>query len=603
MPTPRSFDSLPPEILRMVCALLSPCDRAHCVRLNKRLHANATPFLWEWLRIKTPKHLRHFRTKNAQQAFSRNAAFVRRLDITRETFSFFLPQKKALPARLARSSWNWSRQASWVEYLPAACTNLRELHLGPGSGQTGIISYARFRDMFTQDEEDAIIDLLQQNPTLTSLVIGHVDMRIKPLLQITTQELSNLEYLKVKPYITPWTAKAMLEALPETIKYVSLQVNIVDGSDKSLDKFQQEAAKAFPPRNTHPAMESLEIDWMWRQPPGEDDDTSKIEIVGKREEKTLLRFLESCSQRPLKFSVGYTTACFCNERLRRALDRLGAECVEVDLSHLSSTTVYTDSDFADILQSGSRWVDIDLFERDVAGPHTAAAILERCEYLQRLDIASCPKISSKDICAILGTCETLESLIAIDWSVPEPARHPRIEGADLVEVKWACATSLKWWACMITVPRPATNNSEEHVFTNNGSINDNNDVIESHKIQRQVYRKLGELTRLQALCLGRLDDGKHRAKKSWVQRQSLEMSLESGLDELKCLRELEVLDVSYLDHRIDLREVKWMEENWPRVETVTALFRTCSLPVPEARTWVKSHHPEWISPGEERDGL
>ncbi|KAF8917767.1 hypothetical protein BGZ52_013080, partial [Haplosporangium bisporale] len=199
MPTPRSFDSLPPEILRMVCALLSPCDRAHCVRLNKRLHANATPFLWEWLRINTPKHLRHFRTKNAQQAFSRNAAFVRRLDITRETFSFFLPQKRALPARLARSSWDWSRQASWVEYLPAACTNLRELHLGPGSGQTGIISYARFRDMFTHDEEDAIIHLLQQNPTLTSLVIDHVDMRIKPLLQITTQELSNLEYLKVKP--------------------------------------------------------------------------------------------------------------------------------------------------------------------------------------------------------------------------------------------------------------------------------------------------------------------------------------------------------------------------------------------------------------------
>ncbi|KFH62022.1 hypothetical protein MVEG_12176 [Podila verticillata NRRL 6337] len=401
--------------------------------------------------------------------------------------------------------------------------------------------------MFTQDEEDAILDLLQQNPTLTSHLAGD------------------------------WPCRHAHQALAadHDPRAPESRVNIVDASDNDLGKFQQEAAKAFPPRNTHPAMESLEIDWMWRHPPGEDDNTSKIEIV----------------------------ACFCNERLRGALDRLGAECVEVDLSHLSSTTVYTDSDFADILQSGSRWVDIDLFERDVAGPHTAAAILERCEYLQRLDIASCPKISSKDICAILGTCETLESLIAIDWSVPEPVRYPRIEGADPVEVKWACATSLKWWACMITVPRPATNNSEEHVFTNNGSINDNNDVIESHKIQRQVYRKLGELTRLQALCLGRLDDGKHRAKKSWVQRQSLEMSLESGLDELKCLRELEVLDVSYLDHRIDLREVKWMEENWPRVETVTALFRTCSLLVPEARTWVKSHHPEWISPGEERDGL
>lgn len=153
-----------------------------------------------------------------------------------------------------------------------------------------------------------------------------------------------------------------------------------------------------------------------------------------------------------------------------------------------------------------------------------AAILDRGEYLQFLELSDCSNLSSKDLCAILSKCRSLQRFVTIDVQDPNPTTDPGILAADLIELNWATKSLLEW-SCTIEVPR-------------------------SKEIQRQVYRKLAEQTELQELRLSRFPEG---FMDEW-QRQfyCLEMSLESGLEELVPLRELEMLDESYMEHLISI---------------------------------------------------
>ncbi|KAG0036944.1 hypothetical protein BGZ82_003427 [Podila clonocystis] len=226
MPTSRSFVSLPPEILRMIFLAVDPPDRTRCCRLNKYLNSVAAPLLWQWVKPNSLKQIRRLCTRDAQRAFTRNTAHVRHLYLTREAFSLFLPRKKTSTTCLdcsssSSSSSAWSRQKTPSDlYLPGVFTNLRYLTLGPGLGQDDIIDYYRSRYTFTQEEEDALVAFLRQNTTLTNVAINQDDMHIDALLRITTQEelLSNLTRLRVGPYLTTWTAKVLLEGLPESIR-------------------------------------------------------------------------------------------------------------------------------------------------------------------------------------------------------------------------------------------------------------------------------------------------------------------------------------------------------------------------------------------------
>lgn len=591
MDTPPSpFTSLPPEILHLIFTLLDPPDLANCARLSSSLHKLAEPCLWRTVKVETVGQLACFRTDDAQKALTRNAHHIRHLYVTKNLFSIFLPKMAAqtpllLPSGSSSSSTSPQTQTLKyrLRYFDPICTRLKQLHLGTIDGDAPHKHRSRYT--FSREEEFGIITLILQNSALTSLKIEGVDVSIHSLLYMT-KELPNLQNLEVMSHVSPWAAKLMLERLPECIKTVTLLVNLDDQRDDSILKEDYDENL---PLTSHPFMESLVVPWMVNRASVADVDP--YTYVGEREENVLLRFLDSCSN-PLNKFGGYTTAIFCNPRLRTALDRLGAHCMQIDLSLLSDNAIWTDQDFANFIMLGTHWVDIDLDGRDEVGPLTVAALLVRCDQLRHLSIAACPGISSADICTILGRCGNLESLIAIDWDLPGPTRHPHVLGTDMIEFEWACRASLKWWSCIITVPRPDDNDKEEHGSTNS-------DMIESRRIQRLVYRKLAELTGLRALRLGHVDDGSEDVNDSWYQSQCLEMTLESGLDELAGLKEMEKLDVSYTKHRIGIRELEWMAERWPNLRVVSGLFRTCIDPVPGAREWVKLHHAEWIAESDE----
>ncbi|KAF8954578.1 hypothetical protein BGZ52_000598, partial [Haplosporangium bisporale] len=106
----------------------------------------------------------------------------------------------------------------------------------------------------------------------------------------------------------------------------------------------------------------------------------------------------------------------------------------------------------------------------------------------------------------------------------------------------------------IKVPRPRKDVPLEFVeeSLNNLSVTDCNDI------QRSVYRQIALQTNLHRPILGYFDD-ETEASFQWY---SLELTLQSGLDELACIKDLEELTVGLMNHRIGIPELKWMKAHW-----------------------------------------
>jgi hypothetical protein len=110
---------------------------------------------------------------------------------------------------------------------------------------------------------------------------------------------------------------------------------------------------------------------------------------------------------------------------------------------------------------------------------------------------------------------------------------------------------------------------------------------QSRDIQQRVLDRLASLTRLRTVDLGfeyrDLDIffghgslGREKAAQEDYDYGSpftdtLELSLDSGLDRLKALTELEVFGFESLDHRIGRVELAWMASHWPRLRVLRGI--------------------------------
>lgn len=548
----------------MVFFYLTPLELTVCARVSKSLHILTTPYVWHDLRITNFKNLDRFLKKPAQQALIKNAQQIRELDLpTVDDYRAFLPRRKPPPSSLTQP---WE-PTSLTEYHPALCTNIQKMWLP----RQRLFIVVNADDVITPELGDAFVALLQQNQSLTSFFIL-TDMSQIQLLRLTTQGPLNLRELKVHMSIGAVTAKVLLEDLPESIENVTLGLVSDDRDGKETHMRTNELARQ--PRRSHPALETLVIDWASGTP---------------YEEYVLLAFLHTCSTK-LKHFGRKLPRYLRTESVRAALEQLKCAPRSLDFYFLPLSMSLTDEDIAATLRLGNRWEEISLQDCRQAGPLTVATLLDRCEHVRDLNVVSRDCFSSKDLCAVLGKAAKLQRLIAIESQ--EENWNPVILGEDLIMTDWA-SLSLVEWTCMIKVPR--------YYNGNNGPEDEdrdiNNEVVRSRNIQRQIYRKLALQTGLRELQLGLHVDffGGTGPDETWRQEQCLEMNLTSGLDELACLKELEILNVDYMKHQIGIPELEWMAKNWPRLTRIKGLFKTCLAPMPGAQQWVYDNKPSWIT--------
>ncbi|KAF9098282.1 hypothetical protein BGX23_006515 [Mortierella sp. AD031] len=263
--------------------------------------------------------------------------------------------------------------------------------------------------------------------------------------------------------------------------------------------------------------------------------------------------------------------------LQRCCPRLDELCLSGELG--------TDEDLARMISvSTTGWVTLAIpsrvpysfhqsssfgvpaIQQSVFGPLSTAALLQHTSTIENLFLEHCAGFASKNIQRFLcsatrlrrfsilssGTNKTMDAKLSV-WDLV-------VRGAE----EWACR-SLETFHCLITnVPRPDVpfrlfavpdpENEEQHQL----------DLEESYKVQRKVYSRLAQLTRLRELVLGNTEstsflDGSPKY---------LSMSLESGLDLLAGLKELQIVDC---DKGVtcfwNLPEQEWVQDHWPKYDT------------------------------------
>ncbi|KAG0031140.1 hypothetical protein BGZ81_001692 [Podila clonocystis] len=567
--------SVPAEIVELILNNLDLPSLAACVRIDKAWSELSTPHLWRTLNIDNGERLERFMTEATLTALTRNARYIQELTLKyMNIYTIFAPAVDGSGSTHAATS-----------VVASQCTNLRRLdlllHEDPKRKPDGEWEYDdpwEFLDKpFDSVLDKAVVSLIRRNPALTVLVIEKLTC-FKTLLPLVVHDLSNLEELHCSMDCTTdeRLAKVLLEHLPERIRSVHICVSTPDiaSQDSTADGLPAELQIQEP--RQHHALEVLVVAGNFN---------------AAEEYLFLLPFLDTC-RKPMTFRI-FGNKWVEEPRIKEAFSRLGFFLENLEPSDLQHGYASSDAEIAEYIHFSNHWKAIHLPDCRSAGRLTAAAILDNCDRLESINLACCSLVSSSEIQLILGKATLLETFVALNYHSRDDANDPFISAADFIALEWGSRSLVKF-NCKIEVPRSTYDAVEEQ----EGSSRALDAIAASRAIQRQVYQRLAEQKSLKVLQLGHHPSQIQILNERWFQRHCLEMTLDSGLDELFSLWELAMLNVCAMAHQIGVLELEWMNRNWPDLDRLCGMFVNCVDPVPGAREWIRHTSPDWVHSSE-----
>ncbi|KAF9904573.1 hypothetical protein EC991_002562 [Linnemannia zychae] len=232
-----------------------------------------------------------------------------------------------------------------------------------------------------------------------------------------------------------------------------------------------------------------------------------------------------------------------------------------------------DEAIAKVIDSSSAGLKRFVFTRQLDfglefGPRSTLALFRNTATLEFVRMEGAAFFGSKNIQRLLCSAPKLKelNLLRPAWSGCKDDGH--IEALDMVESEWVC-TNLEVFECEIGgIPHPR---STFLSLSDPGYESTMKDIRERNlDLHRKVYSQLGRLTKLRELKLG----------SSWSDvydthgfrytrlKDCLEMTLDSGLDLLRPLKELERMGLDEMDVYIGRKELAWMKEHWPKLKSI-----------------------------------
>ncbi|KAF9345650.1 hypothetical protein BGX26_002905 [Mortierella sp. AD094] len=286
-------------------------------------------------------------------------------------------------------------------------------------------------------------------------------------------------------------------------------------------------------------------------------------------------------------------------------DALSKRCLSIQELGLSCSETISDENFASLIKaSTSGWRKLNIQGYEAFGSLSSAVLVQHAYTLRSLDAVYCGGFVSRDIQTLLSNSPHLRRFWTLTEGETISPSDAELNAADIGQSEWVC-TSLEIFGVVINgIPRPdITIYQDGTPFIGRAPVMT---LEQGRALQSTVHRHLGSLTALKELHLGHDDRDwgnesrfEFNAQERMIyqdvnyQYECLEMTLETGLGLLSELKQLEVLDVTRMSHRIGVAEVQWMSENWPRLRMVSGLLYE-GEPVPECVTWLHENRPDIV---------
>ncbi|KAG0078210.1 hypothetical protein BGZ93_005555 [Podila epicladia] len=229
-----------------------------------------------------------------------------------------------------------------------------------------------------------------------------------------------------------------------------------------------------------------------------------------------------------------------------------------------------------IIESGTKgWKAIHCGSIARFGLHCAQSLCDQAATLEEL---TATRVEGPiGIVAILKFSPKLRTCKIIDESVSGRGLAPKIPATDFID--WGAWHHKSWtiqpWACKDTLETLAIN------FTQRDHHGELEDDWCFCKTQQQVCEQLGTFKNLKILQLA------PKGYRDVRQEECLHLTLEMGLDKLAGLKNLEEFYIANMDHRVGMREVKWMIKSWPKLSKLYGLPAHTT-----AAKWLKANHPK-----------
>lgn len=563
---------LPTEVLHMIFDYLYQGHLVSCVQVCKEWSIVCPPHIWRSLKLGTPSNREFFKTNLGEQLLVQFAPHIQELEVYSPPLLRFLFNPPASPNVLPR----WHRSYH-IDLTSVRCPFLKKLKI-----------HAKLRRDRSVPKDPATLtrSLVRYSPGLRTLEMKTVRQRAG-VRQDLVLASSNLKHLSIDFPMLPMSVRDLLRCMPESIQTICMSIDQYpedghessgDEKDDRYDKESQILRQVNKVKNMRQLknLESLHL----------------LEDFSGWEEDVLLPFLYSCKKGVFKDFKVKDTFCYSTSALVNAFSELGIYLDCFQDTDPPSAEDSEDHELAEVISVNPRLELIFFSKVETAGPLTVAAIME-CQYLRGLDLQGCRNLSSQDVLQILGSAQKLEQFWAMtnlpSYTEDHAPRDPWIAAADMAKAVWGM-NKLTTFNCLIMAPRPHYQvpvSAHQEQFEASAEL--------SRQAQRAAYRHLALQTDLDDLVLGHgasyYEKGLRKPHFQWY---SLEMTLESGLDELAPLTELETLDVGFMNHRIGVAELEWMKRSWPKMKYLYGLFWNGAERDPLVEEWIETHRPTWV---------
>ncbi|KAH7048098.1 hypothetical protein BKA57DRAFT_464127 [Linnemannia elongata] len=203
--------------------------------------------------------------------------------------------------------------------------------------------------------------------------------------------------------------------------------------------------------------------------------------------------------------------------------------------------------------------------RSPFGSLSTAALLEHVSTLENLLMDKCPGFLSRDVHRLLCSAPRLRRLMLMSLS-SQSGNGAHLHAHDLMDIssskqQWACR-SLEEFSCeIIGVPRPDMG-LEVTTLVDPQSPHSLSALEASYVVHRKIYSRFAQLPHLSRLVLGK---GQSGGASSVHSGSYLSMSLESGLNILGDLKELQTVDCDEFTTKFWTDPVQqWARNHWPQ---------------------------------------